>query len=53
MQAGPLPVQKKSKIGNRIARVLLAVERSGDLLPPADIELATQRFNEWLHGQDR
>lgn len=54
----------RSKIGNRIARVLFAVEHSEMVLlhafikktqqtPPADIELATQRFKEWLHGQDR
>lgn len=50
--------------GNRIARVLFAVEQGEMVLlhafikktqqtPPADIELATQRFKEWQHGQDR
>jgi phage-related protein len=52
----------RSKIGNRIARVLFAVEASEmNLLHafvkktqqtnPADIELANQRLKEWNHGQ--
>ncbi len=53
----------RSKIGNRIARVLFAVEQSEMVLlhafikktqqtNPADIELANKRFKEWQHGQD-
>jgi phage-related protein len=60
---GPL-WEVRSKISNRIARVLFAVERSEMVLlhafikktqktPPADIALAHQRFKEWQHGQDR
>ncbi len=52
----------RSKIGNRIARVLFAVEESEMILlhafiqktqqtNPADIELANQRLKEWIHGQ--
>lgn len=52
----------RSKIGNRIARVLFAVEQSEMILlhgfikktqqtNPADIELATKRLKEWNHGQ--
>jgi phage-related protein len=52
----------RSKIGNRIARVLFAVEQSEMILlhafikktqqtNPADIELAMKRFKEWQHGQ--
>jgi phage-related protein len=52
----------RSKIGNRIARVLFAVEESEMILlhafvkktqqtNPADIELATKRLKEWLNGQ--
>jgi phage-related protein len=52
----------RSKIGNRIARVLFAVEESEMILlhafvkktqqtNPADIELATKRLKEWIHGQ--
>ena len=52
----------RSKIGNRIARVLFAVRESEMILlhafvkktqqtNPADIELATNRLKEWLHGQ--
>ena len=52
----------RSKIGNRIARVLFAVEESELILlhafvkktqqtNPADIELATKRLKEWLNGQ--
>lgn len=53
----------RSKIGNRIARVLFAVEEAQMILlhafvkktqqtKPADIELATQRLKEWKHGQN-
>jgi phage-related protein len=53
----------RSKIGNRIARVLFVVEQSEMVLlhafikktqqtNPADIELANKRFKEWQHGQD-
>ena len=53
----------RSKIGNRIARVLFAVEEAQMILlhafikktqqtNPADIELATQRLKEWKHGQN-
>lgn len=53
----------RSKIGNRIARVLFAVDQSEMVLlhafikktqqtNPADIELANKRFKEWQHGQD-
>ena len=52
----------RSKICNRIARVLFAVEESEMILlhafikktqqtNPADIELANQRLKEWIHGQ--
>ncbi|MDD5031306.1 MAG: type II toxin-antitoxin system RelE/ParE family toxin [Rhodoferax sp.] len=52
----------RSKIGNRIARVLFAVEQSEMILlhafikktqqtNPADIELATKRLKEWKNGQ--
>ena len=52
----------RSKIGNRIARVLFAVEESEMILLHAfvkktqqtnavDIELATKRLKEWLNGQ--
>jgi phage-related protein len=52
----------RSKIGNRIARVLFAVEGSEMILlhafvkktqqtNPADIELATKRLKEWINGQ--
>ena len=52
----------RSKIGNRIARVLFAVEQSEMILlhafvkktqqtNPADIELATKRLKEWIHGK--
>lgn len=52
----------RSRIGNRIARVLFAVEQSEMILlhafikktqqtNPADIDLATRRFKEWHHGQ--
>jgi phage-related protein len=52
----------RSKIGNRIARVLFAVEASEMILlhafvkktqqtNPADIELATKRLKEWINGQ--
>jgi phage-related protein len=52
----------RSKIGNRIARVLFAVEGAEMILlhaffkktqqtNPADIELATKRLKEWKHGQ--
>lgn len=52
----------RSKIGNRIARVLFAVEQSEMILlhafikktqatNPNDIELATQRLKEWKNGQ--
>ena len=53
----------RSKIGNRIARVLFAVEQSEMILlhafikktqqtNPEDIELATKRLKEWKNGQD-
>ena len=53
----------RSKIGNRIARVLFAVEQSEMILlhafikktqqtNPGDIELATKRLKEWKNGQD-
>ncbi|MEO5797708.1 MAG: type II toxin-antitoxin system RelE/ParE family toxin [Rhodoferax sp.] len=53
----------RSKIGNRIARVLFAVEQAEMILlhafikktqqtNPADIELATKRLKEWKNGQD-
>jgi phage-related protein len=52
----------RSKIGNRIARVLFAVDESEMILlhafvkktqqtNPADIELATKRLKEWINGQ--
>ena len=52
----------RSKIGNRIARVLFAVEQSEMILlhafvkktqqtNPADIELAIKRLKEWKNGQ--
>lgn len=52
----------RSMIGNRIARVLFAVEQSEMILlhafikktqqtNPADIELAIKRFKEWQYGQ--
>ena len=52
----------RSKIGNRIARVLFAVEQSEMILlhafikktqqtNPTDIELATKRLKEWKNGQ--
>jgi phage-related protein len=52
----------RSKIGNRIARVLFAVEQSEMILlhafikktqrtNPADIELANKRLKEWKSGQ--
>ena len=52
----------RSTIGNRIARVLFAVEHSQMILlhafvkktqktNPADIELATKRLKEWKDGQ--
>ena len=52
----------RSKLGNRIARVLFAVEQSEMILlhafikktqqtNPTDIELATQRLKEWKNGQ--
>ena len=51
----------RSKIGNRIARVLFAVEQGEMILlhafikktqqtNPADIELATKRLKEWKDG---
>ena len=53
----------RSKIGNRIARVLFAVEQSEMILlhafikktqqtNPADIELAVKRFKDWKNGQN-
>lgn len=53
----------RSKIGNRIARVLFAVENSEMLLlhgfikktqktEPTDIELALKRYKEWKNGQN-
>jgi len=52
----------RSKLGNRIARVLFAVEGSEMILlhafikktqktNPIDIDLAVQRFKEWKNGQ--
>jgi len=52
----------RSKIGNRIARVLFAVEHSEMILlhafikktqqtNPGDIELAAKRLKEWKNGQ--
>lgn len=52
----------RSKIGNRIARVLFAVESSEVILlhafikktqktDPSDIDLANKRLKEWKHGQ--
>ncbi|NDP38030.1 MAG: type II toxin-antitoxin system RelE/ParE family toxin [Rhodoferax sp.] len=52
----------RSKIGNRIARVLFAVEQSEMILlhafikktqqtNPTDIELASKRLKEWKNGQ--
>jgi phage-related protein len=52
----------RSKIGNRIARVLFAVEQSEMILlhafikktqqtNPSDIEMATKRLKEWKNGQ--
>jgi phage-related protein len=52
----------RSKIGNRIARVLFAIEDAEMILlhgfikktqktNPSDIDLATQRFKEWKNGQ--
>ena len=54
----------RSKIGNRIARVLFAVEHSEMILlhafikktqatNPADIELASKRLKEWKNGQNQ
>ena len=54
----------RSKIGNRIARMLFAVEESEMILlhafvkktqqtNPADIELATKRLKEWINGQSK
>lgn len=51
----------RSKIGNRIARVLFAIEQSQMILlhgfikktqqtDPADIELALKRLKEWKNG---
>ena len=53
----------RSKIGNRIARVLFALEQSEMILLHAfvkktqqtrstDIELATKRLKEWKNGQN-
>ena len=53
----------RSKIGNRIARVLFAVEQSEIILlhafikktqqtNSADIDLARKRLKEWQHGQN-
>jgi phage-related protein len=53
----------RSKIGNRVARVLFAVEQSEIVLlhafvkktqhtNPRDIELATKRLKEWKNGQN-
>ena len=53
----------RSKIGNRIARVLFAVEGAEMILlhafvkktqqtSPANIDLATKRLKEWQHGQN-
>lgn len=52
----------RSKLGNRMARVLFAVETSEMILlhafikktqktKPIDIDLAVQRFKEWKNGQ--
>jgi phage-related protein len=52
----------RSKIGNRIARVLFAIEDAEMILlhgfvkktqktNPSDIELAIKRFKEWKNGQ--
>jgi phage-related protein len=52
----------RSKLGNRIARVLFAVAQDEMILlhaffkktqkpDPADIDLALKRFKEWQHGQ--
>lgn len=52
----------RSKIGNRIARVLFAVQESEIILLHAvvkrtqqtnlaDIELVTNRLKEWINGQ--
>ena len=52
----------RSRIGNRIARVLFTVEHAEIILlhgfikktrqtNPADIELATKRMKEWINGQ--
>ena len=52
----------RSKIGNRIAHVLFAVDQSEMILlhafvkktqqtNPTDIELATKRLKEWKHGK--
>ncbi len=52
----------RSKIGNRIARVLFAVEQSEMILlhafikktqqtKPADIDLATKRLEDWKNGE--
>lgn len=58
------PIWKvRSTIGNRIARVLFAVEASKMILlhsfikksqqtNPADIELASKRLKEWINGQN-
>ena len=59
---GPL-WEVRSKIGNRIARVLFTVEQSEMILLHAfvkktqqtnasDIELATKRLKEWKNGQN-
>ena len=53
--------EMRSKIGNRIARVLFAVEQSQMILlhgfikktqqtDPADIDLAIKRLKEWTNG---
>ncbi|MFM9899937.1 MAG: type II toxin-antitoxin system RelE/ParE family toxin [Polaromonas sp.] len=53
----------RSNIGNRIARVLFAVEKSEMILlhafikktqrtNPSDIELANKRLKEWKNGQN-
>ena len=53
----------RSTIGNRIARVLFAVEGAEMILlhafikktqqtNPADIDLASKRLKEWQHGQN-
>jgi phage-related protein len=52
----------RSKTGNRIARVLFAIEDAEMILlhgfvkktqktNPSDIELAIKRFKEWKNGQ--